>query len=296
MEHSPESRFFSTSSGELHVLYWGNAGNSAPLLHFAHANGLNAWTYRSMLGPLSESCRVVAMDFRGHGQSRAEADPRKLKSWGTYRNDLISLLESYGEPAFLAGHSMGGVVSLELAALRPDLVKGLVLLDPVIFPLNFLRFWGAMRILGLGLHIPIAKRAAKRKPVWTDREEIFVNYRKRKIFKPWPDEWLRDYIEGGTHTTSDGRIALSCTPPWEAKSFATLSYKTWRRLRLVQCPITLMHGGRSDTFLPAAAQRFPRVATHSRVVRLEEAGHFLPMEAPDQVREEIVRMMAETGS
>ena len=291
MDLAPESRFLSLPRGEFHVLEWNQAGDSAPLLHFAHANGLNAWTYRSLLAPLADRFHILAMDFRGHGRSRAKADPAHLKSWGTYRNDLISLIETVGEPMFLVGHSMGGVVSLELSALRPDLVRGLILLDPVIFPLALLRFWGAMKTVGMGRRIPIARRAERRKPLWKDRDEIFVNYRKRKIFSPWPDEFLRDYIEGGTRVAPDGQMELSCTPEWEAQSFATLSHKTWRRTRLLQCPVTLMHGGCSDTFLPAAARRFPRRVRHARVVKLDAAGHFLPMEEPGRVREEIVRMI-----
>ena len=101
-------------------------------VHFAHATGFNAETYRGLLDDLHASLDVYLMDARGHGRSTAVADPKRLRSWRPYREDLEAFVETLRQPLVLAGHSMGATVSLELAAARPNLVKGLVLIDPVI--------------------------------------------------------------------------------------------------------------------------------------------------------------------
>lgn len=48
----------------------------------------------------------------------------------TVRDTAAQLLDSIGEPAWILGHSQGGLMSLVIADARPRLVKGLVLLEP----------------------------------------------------------------------------------------------------------------------------------------------------------------------
>ena len=69
--------------------------------------------------------RCLSWDLRGHGRSAA-AEP------GRYRrndalDDLARMIDRVGSPAILAGHSLGGYLSLTYAIERPDEVAGLVL-------------------------------------------------------------------------------------------------------------------------------------------------------------------------
>ncbi len=289
----PELRTLTRPDGKLAYWEWKQAGSAAPLLHFAHANGFNGFTYRRLLGRLAQRVRVCAWDARGHGRSTLNRDPAGLTSWDVYQSDLIALLDSFGEPAVLVGHSMGGTVSLETTAARPDLVRALILIDPVIFPYFWLQMWGLFKNLGLGQRIPIAARAAKRRALWPDRDTLFDSYRRQAVFGGWPDAWLRDYIAGGTTDRADGRVELSCRPEWEARSFATLSHKAWARMRGVRVPVLVLCGARSDTFLPAARRRIQRVLPQARVVCVEEVGHFVPMEAAQRVQTEIEGFLAD---
>jgi len=261
-------------------------------LHFAHATGFHAATYRRLLGPLADRVKILAHDLRGHGRSPAGMAPEALRSWDRYRDDLIRLIEEVcGAPVFLAGHSLGGVISLAAAAHRPELARGLVLLDPVIFPRWFNILIVTMKALGQGHRVPISRRAAGRRPVWPSLAAMQEAYARKRIFRTWDPAWIADYLAEGTSPTPDGQVALTCTPEWEARSFALTEHRSWRRLPLVRCPITLIHGGQSDTFLPAAAREFARHKPQARMVRVAEATHFVPMEFPELVRAEMVRMI-----
>ncbi len=79
-------------------------------------------------GQLSDVA-VLAPDLIGHGRSTYDAP------WTFEANvtALATLIESEADgPVLVVGHSFGGAVALHLAATCPDLVSGLVLLDPAI--------------------------------------------------------------------------------------------------------------------------------------------------------------------
>ena len=66
---------------------------------------------------------AVAVDLPGFG-----ATPLPLTAYDTrdYAAALIPLLESFGRPVVILGHSRGGAIAVCLAATRPDLVRGIV--------------------------------------------------------------------------------------------------------------------------------------------------------------------------
>jgi pimeloyl-ACP methyl ester carboxylesterase len=104
--------------GEMAALEFGPQDRAIDVI-FVHANGFNAQTYNTLLAPLAAGLRILAIDQRGHGASLLAAKAEGRRSWIDLRDDLIALLEVLdGPPVVLAGHSMGGTVSLLTAAER----------------------------------------------------------------------------------------------------------------------------------------------------------------------------------
>lgn len=287
----PVRKTMPMGDGALSYLEWENTG---PALHFAHANGFNAQTYRTLLAPLAGRFHVYASDLRGHGLSTLAAPPGFTKGWTLLRDDMIRFLENLGGgPKILAGHSLGGIISLMTAAKRPDLVRALVLVEPVfvptLMPLKH-RLAKLLRRPGM-VSANLAERAAKRRDVFDSVEAMEASYRGRGAFKLWSDEMLHDYVVGGTVPTADGKVRLSCAPRIEAESFRNTPIGMYRLASKVRCPVTLIHGGQPDSTCHAReAAIFARKCPGTRVVSVPDSGHFLPMEHPDLVREEIVRM------
>ena len=60
----PVRKKMTLSDGDVSYLDW---PADAPLLHFTHATGFNAETYRGLLTPLQGRFHVAAADMRGHG-------------------------------------------------------------------------------------------------------------------------------------------------------------------------------------------------------------------------------------
>lgn len=280
--------------GRFSFLRWeSDAGN--PLLVFCHANGFNAHTYRQLLAPLSTTFRIIAFDHRGQGMTTAPADPEDFEGWQTYGDDLVAFADSLDEPAYYAGHSMGGSVTTLLAAQRPALVRALTLVDPVFMPMTAAYILSLRKLLGLSTRSALATGAARRRSIFDSAEAMFKSYKGRGAFETWPDEFIKDYIAGGTRPTGDGKIQLSCDPLWESKTFEMSGTRAacanvWRAITRVQCPVKVLYAETGSTLRPASLRAIRRRQPGWEVTQVPGTTHFLPMEDPQIVRKTLLAM------
>jgi pimeloyl-ACP methyl ester carboxylesterase len=73
--------------------------------------------------------RVLAVDVRGRGLSDRASDPMTYRP-DVYARDVMALMEDLGlERALFMGTSMGGIITMALAALRPEAIHGAILND-----------------------------------------------------------------------------------------------------------------------------------------------------------------------
>ncbi|MEQ1781314.1 MAG: alpha/beta hydrolase [Hyphomonadaceae bacterium] len=254
-----------------------------------HATGFNAITYQSILEPLGTRMHAAAIDLRGHGRSRLPANPRRMKSWNKFREDVIHILEKTApEGAVLGGHSMGATVALMVAGKRPDLVKGLVLVDPVLLPRALLRIYNIPLVNMLIGKNAMAKAALRRRRDFGSPGEAAEQLRGRGAFKTWRSPFLDDYVVDGVLRQDDGRYSLSCTPEWEAAVFAAHRYRPWaavRRLRKKRIPIVVLQAEKESTSSADTDQRIHNIRPDAAVTRVPGTTHFIPMERPYVVRD-----------
>lgn len=289
----PTRMTMSFPDGNVSYLDWNCDG---PLLHFTHATGFNAGTYRGLLTPLQGRFHVTAADMRGHGFTSLDAVPGPLADWTTFGRDLERILDRLGKgAAILAGHSMGAITSLMVAAGHPDRVSGLVLVEPVLVP-RYVRL--KMRLARLLGREPLqesnlAQLAAKRRSTFASFEVALAAYRGRGAFKTWTEETIADYLRGGLIPTGAGtEVRLACSPAWESSVFQHAPPGIARLARRVRCPLTLIYAS-GGTAREEEVQIVARGHGSARLVKVADATHFLPMERPDIVRQEIERICAQ---
>jgi len=108
-------------------------GSSEIPLVMVHGSWLTRRTWDAIVPRLAESFRVITYDRRGHGESE------QPEGQGSVREDvadLASLIEQLGlAPAWAAGQSFGGSITLRLAGERPDLLRGIAAHEPPLFSL-----------------------------------------------------------------------------------------------------------------------------------------------------------------
>jgi pimeloyl-ACP methyl ester carboxylesterase len=149
-------RTIETDDGaEIHLVERGQ-GEPIVLLH-GITLAARIWGYQ--LRDLATTHRVIAIDQRGHGRSRAGREPADLTRLGS---DLLAVLEALDlRRAIVVGHSMGGMVVLRLLADRPETlaerVVGVGLVATSGGPLGRLPYWELLartlaRLAALRLH------------------------------------------------------------------------------------------------------------------------------------------------
>jgi lipase len=151
---------------------------------------------------------LVAPDLRGRGRSADLPGPYGMAA---HAEDLVAVLDRLvpGRPAVLAGHSMGGFVAVTLAARRPDLVAGLVLVDGGI-PLQLPPGWTLAAAAEAGL----GPAAARLSMTFADREQYREFWRAHPAFADFSAA-VRDYVDYDLRPGG---------PPWRCSCVAAAMY------------------------------------------------------------------------
>ncbi len=133
-EYPPVGSFVPLRDGKLHLVDRPASGASRGTVLLLHGASSNHADLLAQLGPELARYRIIAPDRPGLGWSdriggRAAASP-------VFQAALMAeLLERQkAGPVIVVAHSLAGVMALNLALERPDLVRGLVLLAPVAMP------------------------------------------------------------------------------------------------------------------------------------------------------------------
>ncbi|MEI9885888.1 MAG: alpha/beta hydrolase [Rhizomicrobium sp.] len=278
--------------GIISFLEW-EAPKGAPVLVFAHANGFNASTYRRLLEPLAGEFRVLALDMRGHGETALPTDSRLARGWRAFRDDLLRFLDRLQiRPDVLAGHSLGASAIVLAAAARQDIARAIVVAEPVMAADRTAFGAAVARLRGRsGQVVPLVAMALKRRAQFKSREEAIKSFTGRGPFRTWPQEMVADYIEGGLVAEGDA-FRLACDPAWEAASFATYPFRMGALGSRIKIPVTILSGTVNSATAPPVLAEFIRRQGQARSIVIEGASHFLPMEHPDRVREEIRRALS----
>ena len=87
--------------------------------------------YDEVVDDLGASADVFRLDLRGHGRSDHAPGTYSVPF---YTEDVIAFIdEVIAKPVVMVGHSLGGVITHNIAATRPDLVLSALCEDPPLY-------------------------------------------------------------------------------------------------------------------------------------------------------------------
>lgn len=261
-------------------------------LVFSHANGFPASTYRQLFEYWrAAGWQVHALDKIGH-------DPRYPVSlnWPHLRDELVHFVEARATaPVWLVGHSLGGFLSVLAASHRPDLARGLVLLDSPILPPLLGRAVQLAQATGLGRRYSPGAVSRRRRQLWPDAEAAYQHFASKPAFARWAPGVLRDYIEGGTESAPDGR-QLGFRREVETDIYETLPHHIVRLLRRepLRCPLAFI-GGTTSTEVKQVGLSATRRLSGGRISWIE-GSHLFPFERPRETAAEVLRWLETIGT
>ncbi len=278
-------------------LFFKGRSKNNPIIFF-HATGLNAATYLNLLTKIYDNFdgqrSIYAFDQRGHGLSEAEADHKKLKSWRQFSKEAITFLNALGhESVELMGHSMGGIVASEIASQLKLKVNNLIMLEPVLYYepkeviklkikkfLQFSDFSASNKSSG----------ARQRRNNFASFDEAVEHFIGRAMFVSWPEESIKSYLKGGL-VKREGSFFLSCDPAWEAKTFETVTFDTYRFLKKATCPVLIIRGDKETSTFTDEAKK--ALSKKNNILIEEYSGtHFLPIENVELVSSRVVDFLS----
>jgi len=137
----PDSRFIEVNGITVHYKM---AGSGRPALVLLHGFAASTFSWRDVIGPMSEWGTVVAFDRPGFGLTER---PLRWTGRSPYspeaQPDLtVALMDALGiERAVLVGNSAGGTVALLTALTYPERVEALVLVDPAVYVRGMTPAW-----------------------------------------------------------------------------------------------------------------------------------------------------------
>jgi pimeloyl-ACP methyl ester carboxylesterase len=137
---------------------------------FAHANGFPSATYGKLFAALAPDYRVQHLEQHGH-------DPRfpVNDNWSNLVDELIHHLEANQQPIWGVGHSLGGVLHYHAALLRPELYRGVVMLDSPVLTLADKMVIRAAKRFGFIDRITPAGRTLGRREEFLDLAEVVIS-------------------------------------------------------------------------------------------------------------------------
>ncbi|MGY2065199.1 alpha/beta fold hydrolase [Blastococcus sp. SYSU DS0619] len=240
-----------------------------------------------------------AVDLPGFGRSRPLARGRySIRSHVRAVVDVLEHVvaepgEGAGRPVHLVGNSLGGLVSLLVAALRPDLVATLTLVSPA---MPVYRVPPAFSRALLLLLVPGVPTLAERR-LATVPPEVSVRSMVRTCFGN-PAAVPRERIEQALQEMHE-----RAEQPWADRALARsmrgliTSYlrlgpaNAWRAARGLRMPVLVVWGSRDRLVDPALAPRLAATVPDGRLLVLDGVGHVAMLEAPEPTARAVLGMV-----
>lgn len=245
-----------------------DGAKAVPTVILLHPVGLSSKFWPGFSEKTGRRFRCIAVDTAGHGLSPDSPRPGRLQDRVAETADLIQTL-GYG-PVIVLGVSFGGMIAMQLALARRDLVLALVL--------------GACPP-----QMPAEARAAL-----LDRGRTAETGGMAAVIETTIERWFSPDATGSPAADRvRRRLAANAPSNWAAAWEAVSEHDALPRLGRIDVP-TLVVAGERDASVPLAAkQALARAIPGARLAVIPGAPHMLHLERTAEFLEIVDRFLAE---
>ena len=247
----------------INIYYRSYGDPQSPLTPVICIPGLNRSTlgFHKLATALSAKRRVICVDLRGRGKSDYDEDYTNYKP-GRYVRDIQAVLEDAGLDAVIAiGTSLGGIVTMVGAAMKPGMWAGGVLNDvgPVVDKA------GTDRIAGYVGQMPPPK-------TWDDAITT-AKYQSEAAYPDFTEEdW--DHFARCMYATDENGLPVDNYDPNIRKTFGGDAGDMWELYeKLNDTPVLVLHGEISDILSAETAREMSERHPDAEIVTIKRVGH-----------------------
>lgn len=250
------------------------------LLVFSHANSFPAPTYGVLFKLLrARGFSVRAVERFGHDPAYPVTDnwPHLVRQLHDFTQREV---DRAGEPAILAGHSLGGFLSLMCAARHPELARAVLLLDSPLLGGWKATALGTLKRTQLVGAVSPGAVSRKRRQRWPSQAAALEHFQHKRAFARWDPRVLHDYVTACIRDDDQGQRVLWFDREIETAIYNTLPHDLDALLRRhpLKCPAAFIGGLQSQEMRQVGIQLTQQV-TQGRMAFLD-GSHLFPMEKP----------------
>jgi pimeloyl-ACP methyl ester carboxylesterase len=285
--------------GSLHVRDTVASAPGAEPAVYVHGLGGSSQNWTDLAGLLADRLDGQAVDLPGFGYS----EPIRRYTVAALADRLITFLEHADRgPVHLVANSLGGAVSVRVAALRPELVRSLTLISPAM-PFLDPRRTAQGRVLPV-LAVPGANRLVAWYMARSTPEQMAQQVLEACFGDPGRivDQRRREAIEEirlrftVAHYPSAYLGSLRGLVTSFVRAYLPGPNSLWRLAARIDVP-TLVIGGSHDRLIDVRVPaQVARTIRDSRLITLEGVGHVPQMEVPRLVARALLGFLDEIGA
>jgi pimeloyl-ACP methyl ester carboxylesterase len=270
---------------------------------YVHGLGGASTNWTDLAAMLAVRFDGWALDLPGFGRSQPPARSYSVHGHGRAVIDVLEYVrdlpgEAAGRPVHLLGNSLGGLVSLLVAARRPDLVASLTLVSPampvyrvppafsralVLLLLPGIPTLAERRISGIAPeeHVRSMIRMCFGDPSRVPRERLSqaVEEMRERAEQPWADRALTRSMRG---------LITSYLRPGRTNA--------WRLARGLRPPTLVVWGTADKLVDPAFAPRLAATLPDARLQLLDGVGHVAMLETPEPVARAVLALAEDSAA
>lgn len=254
-------------------LYHRSLGKGPPLI-LLHGLFGSSDNWVSFAKRLASDYHVLLLDLPNHGRS-PHTNEFNFESLATH---VLRFIKQHGwEQVYLAGHSLGGKVGMQLLNQAPDLIKAIAVLD-----IHFKAYSGGHEIiLDALLKLPLHSLTSRQ-----DAEDWLKEH--------LPDAGIRQFLLKNLYRSGDS-FSWKFNLPVINRDYNQV-LKAIPIKQPVETPSLFLRGGKSSYILDEDIPLIQAIFNHVDIETIPEAGHWIHVDAPDELFLHLLRFFKSHSS
>lgn len=209
-------------------------------IHFAHANGIPAAAYSPLFDRLAPHEVIYNPKF-GHNPEFPYTD-----NWRFLAEELNEfVLANSKEPVVAVGHSLGAILSFIAACKKPELFRGVLMLDPPLIWGSGAWIFKLAKLFGQADRITPAGKSKFRRTQWPDQQQAVDYFASKRLFQFAP-ECFEAFCNSALKTGVNNQIQLEYDVEVELGIFRNVPDNLKQYKKPDSIPFRLVRADRSD--------------------------------------------------